>query len=148
MSSSCSRGAIAGAVGTLALGGFALARNAALGHAPPYAARRIASRLLGRVLHRRVRPPAALAASLGLRFTYGPLLGLAWARLRTALPAAPLARGLVLGVGVWTLEQLTFPRVRATPPAQAWTHAEHAFLLAQTLLFGLATERCLAALEG
>jgi hypothetical protein len=147
MNLSLARGATAGAVGTLALGGFALLRNATLGHAPPYAARRIASRLLGRVLHRPMRPPAALAWSLGLRFTYGPLLGLAWSRIRTALPAAPFARGLLLGAGVFALEHLTFPLLHATAPARTWTRAEHALLLAQTSLFGLATERCLVALE-
>ena len=148
MSASLVRGATAGAVGTLALGGFALLRNAALGHAPPYAARRIASRLLGRVLHRTLRPPTALAGSLGLRFTYGPLLGLTWVHLRAALPTALLPRGVLLGAGVWALEQLTFPLLRATSPARTWSPAEHAFLLAQTLLFGVTTERCLAALEG
>ena len=147
MSASLVRGATAGAVGTLALAGFALLRNAALGHAPPYAARRITSRLLRRVLHRSVRPRVALAGSLGLRMTYGPMLGLAWVRLRPALPASLLTRGVLLGVGVWALEQLTFPLLRATPPPRTWTRAEHALLLAQTLLFGLATERCLAALE-
>jgi hypothetical protein len=147
MSASLVRGATAGAVGTLALGGFALLRNAALGHMPPYAARRITSRLLGQVLHRSVDPRVALAGSLSLRMTYGPLLGLAWVRLRAALPAPPLARGVLLGMGVWALEHLTFPMLRATPPPSTWTRAEHAFLLAQTLLFGLATERCLAALE-
>jgi hypothetical protein len=135
-------------VGTLALGGFALLRNAALGHTPPYAARRIASRLLSRVLHRPMRPLAALAWSVGMRFTYGPLLGLAWARIRTVLPSAPLPRGLLLGAGVCVLEHLSFPLLHATAPARTWTRAEHAFLLAQTLLFGLATERCLSALEG
>jgi hypothetical protein len=146
MSASLVRGATAGALGTLALGGFALLRNSALGHTPPYAARRIASRLLGRVLHRPLRPPAALAASLGLRFIYGPLLGLAWSRLREALPTALLPRGLLLGAGVWALERLSFPLLRATAPAHTWTPAEHALLLGQTLLFGLTTERCLAAL--
>ncbi len=147
MSTSLVRGATAGAVGTLALGGFALLRNAALGHAPPYAARRIASRLLGRALHRPVRARVALVGSLGLRFTYGPLLGLVWARLRAALPASSLTRGLALGAGVWALEHLTFPMLRATSPVHTWTRAEHALLLAQTLLFGLSTERCLTALE-
>jgi hypothetical protein len=138
MSASLVRGATAGAVGTLALGGFALLRNAALGHAPPYAARRIASRLMGRTLHRTLRPSIALAGGLGL----------AWARLREALPTARLPRGLLLGAGVWALEHLTFPMLRATAPARTWTLAEHSFLLAQALLFGLVTERCLAALEG
>jgi hypothetical protein len=147
MSASLVQGAASGAVGTLALGGFALLRNAVLGHAPPYAARLITSRFLGRVLHRPVRPRLALAGSLGLRMTYGPLLGLSWVRLRAALPTSRLTRGVLLGVGVWALELLTFPMLRATPPPHTWTRAEHAFLLAQTLLFGLVTERCLAALE-
>jgi hypothetical protein len=145
MSVALVRGAAAGALGTLALGGFALLRNALLGHAPPYAARLITSRLLGRVLHRSVRPCTALAGSLGLRMTYGSLLGLAWVRVRAALPASHITRGVLLGVGVWALEHLTFPTLRATPPPHTWTRAEHAFLLAQTLLFGLVTERCLAA---
>ena len=147
MSAALVRGATAGAVGSLALGGFALLRNAVLGHAPPFAARLITSRLLSRVLHRPVRPRVALAGSLGLRITYGSLLGLAWVRLRSALPASRLTRGGLLGVSVWALEHLTFPMLRATPSPRTWTRAEHAFLLAQTLLFGIATERCLAALE-
>jgi hypothetical protein len=147
MSSSLVRGATAGAVGTLALGGFALLRNAVLGHTPPYAARRIAARLVGRALHRPVGPRAALAWSLGLRCTYGPLLGLAWSRVRAALPSSPVARGLLLGAGVWALEHLTFPLLRATPPPRTWTRAEKALLLTQTLLFGLVTERWWAVME-
>jgi hypothetical protein len=131
-------------VGTLALGGLALLRNAALGHAPPYSARRLAARLVGRVSHRPVSPRRALAWSLGMRFTYGPVLGLVWTRLREALPASPLARSLALGAGVWALELLSFPTLRVTSPPRTWTRAEHAFLLAQTCLFGLVTEQGLA----
>jgi hypothetical protein len=145
--SSLVRGVSAGAVGTVALGGFALLRNALLGHPPPYAARRIAARLVGRVLHRRVRPAAALFWSLGLRAAYGPILGMKWAWLRPHLPGSPLARGVLLGVGVSTLEHLTFPLVHATTPPRTWTGAEHVFLVAQTLLFGLVTELSLSGLE-
>ncbi|MFL5347485.1 MAG: hypothetical protein ACJ8AT_22090 [Hyalangium sp.] len=147
LSPSLVRGASAGVVGTLALGGFALVRNAALGHVPPYAARRIAARLVGRVLHRRVRPREALVWSLLLRASYGKGLGIAWSQLRTALPRSTLMRGLILGAGVSTLEHLTFPRVHATLPPRTWTRAEHVFLVAQTLLFGLVTEASLSAME-
>jgi len=139
------RGAAAGAVGTLALGGLALLRNAALGHPPPYSARWLAARLVGRVTHRLVPRRQALVWSLGLRFTYGPVLGLVWTRLREALPPSPLTRGAVLGVGVWALELLSFPTLRVTASPRTWTRAEHAFLLAQTCLFGLVTERRLSA---
>jgi hypothetical protein len=134
-------------VGTVALGGFAPLRNTALGRRPPYSARRIASRLVGRALHRRVSSREALVWSLGLRGLYGPMLGLAWARVRWGPPDSALARGLLLGAGVWSLEHLTFPLVRAPTPARTWTLAEQAFLLAQTLLFGLVTEASLSALE-
>lgn len=134
------RGAAAGAVGTLALGGLALLRNATLGHAPPYSAHRLAARLVGRWSHRSVSQRAALAWSLGMRFTYGPALGLVWARIREALPPSRLLRGLLLGAGVWTFEILSFPALRVTAPPRTWTRAEHAFLLAQTCLFGLVTE--------
>ena len=147
MNSSLLRGAAAGAVGTLALGGFALLRNAVLGHSPPYSARRISARLVGLVLHRRVGSREALFWSLGQRWLYGSMLGLAWARARPAVPASMLARGLVLGAGVWAFEQLTFPLLRATRPPRTWSRAEHGFLVAQTLLFGLVTEASLAALE-
>lgn len=147
LSPSIVRAASAGAVGSLALGGFALLRNAALGHVPPYSARRITARLLGRVLHRRVRPREALVASLLLRVGYGKVLGLAWAQVRSALPRSTLMRGLLLGAGVSTLEHLTFPLVHATLPPRTWTRAEHAFLVAQTLLFGLVTEASLSAME-
>ncbi len=147
LSPSIVRSASAGAVGSLALGGFALLRNAVLGHVPPYAARRITARLMGRVLHRRVRPRTALAWSLVLRAGYGKGLGLAWGQLRTALPRSTLARGLLLGAGVSTLEHLTFPLVHATRPPRTWTRAEHVFLVAQTLLFGLVTEASLSAME-
>jgi hypothetical protein len=148
MSAPLLRGAAAGAVGTLALGGFALVRNATLGHAPPYSARRLAARLVGRVSHRRVSPRGALAWSLGIRFTYGPALGLAWAWLRQALPSSPLPKGPLLGAGVWALELLSFPALRATTAPRTWTRAEHAFLLAQACLFGLITERCLQRFSG
>ena len=141
------RGASAGVVGTFALGGFALLRNAVLGHLPPYAARRIAARLVGRVLHRHVRPGEALVWSLGLRAAYGKGLGLAWACVRERLPRSPLMRGVLLGAGVSTLEHLTFPLVHATTPPRTWSRAEHVFLVAQTLLFGLVTELSLSALE-
>jgi hypothetical protein len=140
MSAALLRGATAGAVGTLALGGFALLRNTALGHAPPYSAHRLAARLVGRVSHRSVSPRAALAWSLGLRFTYGPMLGLIWARIREGLPPSLLLRGLLLGAGVSAFERLSFPILRVTPAPRTWTRAEHAFLLAQTCLFGLVTE--------
>lgn len=140
MSAALLRGAAAGTVGTLALGGFALLRNAALGHAPPYSAHRLAARLVGRVSHRSVSPRAALAWSLGLRFTYGPVLGLVWARIREGLPSSLLLRGLLLGAGVSAFERLSFPTLRVTSAPRTWTRAEHAFLLAQTCLFGLVTE--------
>lgn len=147
MSSSLLRGASAGTLGTLALGGFTLLRNAALGHAPPYSARRISARLVGRVLHRRVSPREALFWSLGQRWLYGSTLGLAWTRVRSALRLSTLSRGLVLGAGVWTFEQITFPLLRATRPPRTWSRAEHGFLVAQTFLFGLVTECSLAVLE-
>jgi hypothetical protein len=140
MSVSLLRGIAAGAVGTLALGGFALLRNAALGHAPPYSSRRLAARLVGRVSHRRVSPRAALAWSLAMRFMYGPSIGLAWTRIREVLPSSPLLRGVLLGAGVWAFELLSFPTLRVTASPRTWTRAEHAFLLAQTCLFGLVTE--------
>lgn len=134
------RGAAAGAVGTLALGGFALLRNATLGHAPPYSAHKLAARVVGRVLNRSVSPRSALAWSVGMRFTYGPALGLAWSRVRARLPGSLVLRGLVLGAGVWALELLSFPTLRVTTAPRTWKRAEHAFLLAQTCLFGLVTE--------
>ncbi|WP_224240596.1 hypothetical protein [Hyalangium gracile] len=140
------RGASAGAAGTLALGGLALLRNAVLGHSPPYAARRIAARLVGRLLVRPLSPREALFWSLGMRWLYGPMLGVAWARFRAVLPPSLLARGVLLGAGVWGLEQASFPIVDATPLARTWSRAEHGFLLAQTVLFGLVTEGCLQAL--
>ncbi|KFE68619.1 hypothetical protein DB31_7856 [Hyalangium minutum] len=127
-------------MGTLALGGFAVLRNAALGHAPPYSARRLAAQLVHRVTRRTVPPRRALAWSLGMRFTYGPVLGLIWARLRERLPPSPLLRGLLLGAGVLTFEHLSFPALHVTAPPRTWTRAERAFLLAQTCLFGLVTE--------
>jgi hypothetical protein len=137
------RGAAAGTVGTLALGGFALLRNAALGHAPPYSAHRLAARIVGRVSHRSVSPRAALAWSLGLRFTYGPGLGLIWARVRERLPASLLLRGLLLGAGVLAFEHFSFSTLHVTSAPRTWTRAERAFLLAQTCLFGLVTEGAL-----
>lgn len=75
-----------------------------------------------------------------MRFTYGPVLGLVWARLREALPPSPLLRGLLLGAGVLAFEHLSFPALHVTAPPRTWTRAERAFLLAQTCLFGLVTE--------
>jgi hypothetical protein len=142
MSPPLARGLAAGGVGTLALSGFALLRNAALGHPPPYATRRIASRLLRPLLRRPLRPPEALAWGLGLRCVYGPLLGLAWACLPLSQHRSP-ARGLLLGLGVWAFELLSLPLLRATSPASTWSRGEHLLLFAQTSLFGIVTQRAM-----
>jgi hypothetical protein len=74
-------------------------------------------------------------------------LGLGWGTLPVSRPSS-LTRGLLLDLCVWSFEQLTFPAVRATAPASTWTRGEHFFLLAQTVLFGLVTQRILGARDG
>ncbi|RKH35594.1 hypothetical protein [Corallococcus sicarius] len=134
------------------LGGFALrvlisVRNASLGGPPPYAARFIAQRLMGRVLHRELTPQEARRWAWGLRFTYSPMLAVAWS---LAGPAEErwslLPRGLLLGLGVLAFEHLAFPVFKATEARSTWTPQEHAWLVAQTSLYGVVTEAALRAL--
>ncbi|CAM3260006.1 hypothetical protein G4177_28660 [Corallococcus sp. ZKHCc1 1396] len=138
---------VAGAVGGGALQALVAVRNRALGRPPPYAARHIARRLLGRVLHRDPGERAARRWAWAMRAGYAPLLGLAWSVAWPGVAGGPLVpRGLALGLGVLAFEHLAFPLLEATAPARTWTGGEHAWLVAQTAVFGVATEATLRAL--
>lgn len=140
------RGAAAGALGTLALSAWEPLRDGWLGHAPPYSVRNIAT--LGARRAWGLRLPARRAQRLGLlaRWLYGPSLGVLYAALRASLPPRLRGGGLLLGVGVGVLEQLTFPLLRITRPPRTWSRAEHALLALQVLLYGVVTEAVLARL--
>ncbi|RKH31460.1 hypothetical protein D7Y13_34120 [Corallococcus praedator] len=138
---------VAGALGGGVLRALVSVRNPALGHPPPYAARRIAHRLVSRFLRRDLSKQEARDWAWTMRAVYGPMLGLAWSVARPSVARWPLVpRGLLLGLGVLAFEHLAFPLLRATAPMNTWTGEEHAWLVAQTAVFGVATEASLRAL--
>lgn len=138
---------IAGTLGGLALRGLISVRNASLGRPPPYAARFIAQRLMGRVLHRELTPEEARRWGRRFRFVYAPLLAVAWSLAGPAEERWSLVpRGLLLGLGVLAFEHLTFPVMHATEAQSTWTPQEHGWLVAQTALYGVVTEASIRAL--
>ena len=137
---------IAGVTGTVALRTFVALRNRVPGKPPPYAARHIAARLARSALHRELSPVQARRWGDTLRAIYGPMLGVGWALTREAAPEGPLPPGVLLGLGVLALELSTFPLLRATESFRTWSTTEHAWLVAQTAVFGLVTEATFASL--
>lgn len=137
---------IAGVTGTVALRAFVALRNRVLGRPPPYAARHIAARLARSALQRELSPDQARRWGDTLRALYGPMLGVGWALAREAAPGGPVPPGLLLGLGVLALELATFPVLRATESPRTWSTAEHAWLVAQTAVFGLVTEATFSSL--
>ncbi|MBZ4419155.1 hypothetical protein [Myxococcus sp. RHSTA-1-4] len=136
---------IAGVTGTVALRAFVALRNRVLGRPPPYAARHIAARLARSALHRELSPVQARRWGDAMRAIYGPMLGVGWALAREAAPEGPLPPGVLLGLGVLALELSTFPMLRATASLRTWSTTEHAWLVAQTAVFGLVTEAAFAS---
>ncbi|NOK21649.1 hypothetical protein [Corallococcus carmarthensis] len=132
---------VAGAVGTGALGLLVSARNASLGHPPPYAARHIARQVLSRLFRRRMSRREASRWAFALRAGYGPLLGMGWGLVRMRTSKWPLlGSGVLLGLGVLAFERMAFPLFKATALANTWSRAEHVWLFAQTAVFGVVTE--------
>jgi hypothetical protein len=81
-----------------------------------------------------------------MRAGCGPLLGVAWTFVRERASGSLVPPGLLLGVGVLGFELATFPMLRATESLDTWSVAEHAWLVAQTAVYGLVTEATLSAL--
>jgi hypothetical protein len=146
MRATLSQALLAGAAGTVALRAFVALRNRVLGRAPPYAARHIAARLSRSVLHRELSPRQARRWGDVMRAVYGPMLGVAWSYVRGNASGTLVPSGLLLGVGVLGFELATFPVLRATESMSTWSAAEHAWLVAQTAVYGLVTEATLSAL--
>jgi hypothetical protein len=146
MRATLSQALLAGAAGTVALRAFVALRNRALGKAPPYAARHIAARLSRSVLHRELAPLQARRWGDAMRAVYGPMLGVAWSFFRDSASGRFVPPGLLLGVGVLGFEMVTFPVLHATNSMSTWSTAEHAWLVAQTAVYGLVTEATLSAL--
>jgi hypothetical protein len=138
------RGLAAGALGTLALSAWEPLRDGWLGHPPPYAVRTLVTRGARRAWGIRLKARRAQRLGLLARWLYGPSLGVLYASLRPSLPPRARGGGVLLGVGVGLLEQLTFPLLRVTRPPRTWTRAEHALLALQVLLYGVVTEAVLA----
>ncbi|RKH64341.1 hypothetical protein D7X55_25525 [Corallococcus sp. AB049A] len=132
---------VAGAVGTGALGLLVTVRNASLGHPPPYAARHIARQVLSRLFGRWMSRREASRWAFALRAGYGPLLGMGWGLVRRRTSKWTLLHsGVLLGLGVLAFERAAFPLFKATAVSNSWSRAEHAWLFAQTALFGIVTE--------
>ncbi|RKH59155.1 hypothetical protein [Corallococcus llansteffanensis] len=138
---------VAGTLGGLALRVLISVRNASLGRPPPYAARFIAQRLMGRVLQRELTPEEGRRWAWGFRAAYSPMLAVAWSLVGPAEERWSLIpRGLLLGLGVLAFEHLAFPVFKATEATRGWTLQEHAWLVAQTALYGVVTEAAIRAL--
>lgn len=132
------RGVLAGVLGTGVVSGAEALRDRWLGHAAPYAARRIGARLAWRLARVRLHPAQARRVGRLLRYTYGPALGVACAGVAWRTRRWPLAlEALATGGALFALEWVGLPAVGATPPTRTWSRAERGALLAQTLAFGL-----------
>ena len=134
------RGLLAGATGTLALTATeTLVDRRVLGRAPVYAASRIAERLARR-FGLRLGARRAKAAGLALRWTYGPMLGLAFATVepRWSRHRGLLVRAAELGAALFTFELIGMPAVGATPPLADWPRRERLLLGLHIGAFALA----------
>jgi hypothetical protein len=137
-------GAIAGALGTLALSALEPFRDALLGRPPVYAVRPLLTRAARRAWGIRLAPPAAQRWGLATRWVYGPTIGALYAALRPRLPASVRLGGLALGAAVGLFEAVSFPLLRVTPPRRQWSRGETLALGLQVLLFGVVTEAVLS----
>ncbi|ATB29647.1 hypothetical protein [Melittangium boletus] len=137
-------GALAGALGTLAVSAWEPARDALLGHPPVYAVRSLATLGARRAWGVRLSPRSALRWGLLARWLYGPAMGTLYAALRPRLPASVRLGGLTLGAAVALLEHVAFPLLRVTPPWRTWSLGEKALLDLQVMLFGVVTEAVLS----
>src|SRR6218665_3116535 len=111
-------GAVAGALGTLALSAWEPVRDALLGRPPVYAVKALATLGARRAWGVRLSPRSALRWGLLARWLNGPAL--------RALYAAPR------------------PLLRVTPPWRTWSRGEKVLLDLQVLLFGVITEAVLS----
>jgi len=116
----------AGAAGTLAVELSERLERAVLGDEPVYAAKRVARRLFG------PRVPGRL-----LRWTYGPLLGLAAGRALEGRSWPFAAEAAGVGCCVFAFELAAMPAAGATPPVRRWPAGHVAALFVHTLAFGL-----------
>jgi len=128
-------GALAGAVGTAAIGLSDRLERAWLGRPQVYAPERIAARLLGL----RSRGPARAAGVL-LRWSYGLLIGTVWNRLLPGRGRGTWRRAVGLGAAILAFELVALPALGATPPLRRWRRAEGALLAWHTQVFGFAEE--------
>jgi len=141
------RGLLAGATGTLALSATeTLIDRRVLSRPPVYAADRIAGRLAGR-FGLRLGAGRAKAAGLVLRWTYGPMLGLAFATLepRWSHRRGWWVRAAELAAALLTFEVIGMPAVGATPPLRDWSRRERLLLGLHIGAFALAAGALLPA---
>jgi len=137
-------GAVAGALGTLALSAFEPVRDVLLGRPPVYAVRALATRGARRTWGVRLSSRSAQGWGLLARWLYGPMLGAVYAAWRSRLPAPARLGGLTLGVAVGLLERGALPWLGVTPPWRSWPPREKTLLGVQVLLFGIVTEAVLS----
>lgn len=136
-------GALAGALGTLALAASDRLERRALGRRPVYAPAQIAARLFG------VRPGGrARVVGAVLRWSYGPLIGLIGSRVVPPRRGWSWRRALGLGAAVHAFELLALPLTGATPALARWPRMERLSLAFHTTIFGVAAELGRRALTG
>ena len=137
-------GAVAGALGTLALSAWEPVRDALLGRPPVYAVKALATLGARRAWGVRLSPRSALRWGLLARWLYGPAMGALYAALRPRLPVSTRLGGFTLGSAMGLLERVAFPLLRVTPPWRTWSRGEKVLLDLQVLLFGVITEAVLS----
>ncbi|HVU49720.1 MAG TPA: hypothetical protein VHL80_03480 [Polyangia bacterium] len=129
---------LSGLAGTLVLELMERFERRVLGRPPLYASTRIAARLAGR-LGVSLGPTGARIAGGLLRWSYGPALAVARARL-AGPPTRSVARALGFGAAIYAFELVALPALGATPPLRAWPRTEVVSLAAHTLAFALGSE--------
>jgi NAD(P)-dependent dehydrogenase (short-subunit alcohol dehydrogenase family) len=143
-------GLAVGAAGTLAVALAGWVERRLLGRRPLFAPSRLAQRLFEEAAR---TPRRARAIGKVMRWTYGPLIGVAWSAtfgrwVRRRWPGARAwPAGLALGAAVYLFELFALPRSGATPRLGRWPAADRLLLAGQTAAFGLAAETTRRSLE-
>ena len=133
------QGLLAGAIGTLVLTGVEVFETGWVGGPTLYAAGPVARGLAARWIKRKLAGRGELMAGLALRWTYGPVLGAIYARLRPRLPLSVPAAAACLAGGILGVELVAMPALSATPPLGKWDRPQRWMLAAHTLSYGLGT---------
>jgi hypothetical protein len=131
------RGAFAGAVGSLAEGGWSWFEVRRLGGRPPvFDAQVMAARLLARLTGHIPSRKLAAASGRAMRVSYALALGAGWSA-SIGRRWSDVRAALLLAAWIWVGELLALPATGATPPLRTWPRAHIALDASNCLVFAV-----------